>query len=519
MRILRGVLALTALSCATAAAVAGASAVDGTLPALPALPKLEAVVNPNSCLPAAGSRGWCGDGDSAKDARLAGPRDVAPLAGGAYLVADTLNHVVRRVDVAGVITTVAGNAAAGSSGDGGPASDARLNAPTGVAAEGDGGGFVVADAAAHVVRRVDADGTIRRLAGTGRAGGSGDGGPALRATLRAPRAVATLPDGSVLIADAEDHRVRRVAPDGTISAFAGSGASGNDGDGGPAVAASLVEPSYLSLEPGGSVLVADRAGARVRRVNSDGTIATVAGGELPGTPATALRLEFPAGVSSTGDGGFLVTEATLVRQVLPDGTTRIAAGTGTAGFNGDRSLALLTQLTLPAAVAWIGNGDALVADASNDRIRRFNIFGGIRTIAGFDRPDQVLGVPPVPAPAGAGAGAGQVTAIASGSRCSERSQAGRYNVLRIRPSASLSVRRRAPVTLFVESSSAARVRMTVAPPGSGAHPPASLSVAVGRKTIALGRLRKRGSYRVRVTATLAQAPRASRCAERVLRVR
>lgn len=479
------------------------------------LPSLRAVDNPNICLPAAGSRGWCGDGGLAGQARLAGPRDIAPLVGGGYLVADTLNHVVRRVDGRGIITTIAGIAARGSSGDGGPATQARLDSPTGVAVLDDG--FVVADPAARVVRYVGADGTIRRLAGTGRAGASGDGGLAVQATLRAPRAVAVLDDNSVLIADATARRVRRVMPNGTISTFAGTGTAGTAGDGGPATGASLREPTYVSREPGGSVLIADRGAARIRRVAADGTISTVAGGEIAGTPATALRLEFPSSVTSTRDGGFLVAEATLVRQVYADGTTKVVAGTGALGFNGDGSLAVRTLLTLPSAVSWLDGGEALIADASNDRIRRFNLLGGIRTIAGFDRPDQVVGAPSV----GPGTGA-LVVRRAADSRpmsCSERSRAGTYNVLRIRPSDSISVPRRASVTLFVESSSAATVKLTVRPRGSGTRS-RRFRVAPGRKAVRLRRLRAKGSYRIRVVGIIPQIGKASRrCAERVLRVR
>lgn len=472
---------------------------------------LERVDNPNVCLPAAGSRGWCGDGGLAGQARLAGPRDIAPLADGGYLIADTLNHVVRRVDAEGIITTVAGVAAGGLTGDGGPASEARLDSPAGVAPADDG--FVVADPAAHVVRRVSADGTIQRLAGTGREGTSADGGSATRAALRAPRSVTVLDDGSVLIADADDHRVRRVAPDGTITTFAGTGAAGTSGDGGLATAAALQEPTYVAREPAGSVLIVDRGAGRVRRVVTDGTISTVAGGEIPGTPATRLRLDFPSGVTSTQDGGFLITEEALVRQVFADGATRVTAGTGTPGFNGNRSIALQTQLTLPTAVAWVGDGAALVADASNDRIRRFNLLGGIRTIAGFDRPDQVLGVP-TPAATEASA-ASRLVARAARARCSERSQAGRYNVLRIRPSDG-DFRGRGTVTLFVESSSAASVRVSVR--GSGAREK-RLSVGPRRPvSVRLRPLRRRGRYRIRLVGTLLQRPRTTRCAERGLRV-
>lgn len=504
-----------------ALAVGCCGALVGTAPAAtqpePTLRELDAVKNPNVCLADAGSRGWCGDGGLAGQARLAGPRDVAVLADGGYLIADTLNHVIRRVDGNNVITTVAGNAAVGNDGDGGPATDARLNTPSGVAVTSDG--FVVADSAEHVVRRVSANGLIERFAGTGRSGTSGDGGPATAASLRSPRSVAVLDDGSVLIADADDHRVRRVTPRGTIVAFAGSGVPGTGGDGGPATAAGLREPTYVAPEPGGSVLVVDRGAAHVRRVATDGTITTVAGGELPSTPATALRLEFPTSVASTGDGGFLVAEAALVRQILPDGRTRVAAGTGSLGFtSGDLGAALATRLMLPAAVVWRRDGTALVADTSNDRIRRLNLAGGIRTIAGFDHPDQVLGVPSTAAGASAAVSRAGAAARTTRLRCTSRSRPGRYNVLRIRPSdpSTFRARRNRTLEVIIESSARARVRVTAHRSG------VDRTIEVHKQGKIPLRIRPTHAGRFKLVAKgqLLDRPTATRCARaRDLRVR
>ena len=154
------------------------------------------------------------------------------LAGGGYLVTDQSNERVRRVGADGTITTVAGNGTAGFSGDGGPATAAQLDTPNGVAATPDGG-LLIADSNSHRVRRVAADGTITTVAGTGVPGFSGDNGPATAAQLNFPDSVAVLPDGGFLIADNDNNRVRRVAADGTISTVAGIGTAGAGGDGGP----------------------------------------------------------------------------------------------------------------------------------------------------------------------------------------------------------------------------------------------------------------------------------------------
>lgn len=481
------------------------------------LAALEVVDNPNVCLADAGSRGWCGDGGLAGQARLAGPRDLALLPDGGFLVADTLNHVVRRVDRRNIITTVAGNAAMGNDGDGGPAMAARLNAPTGVAVTRDG--FVVADAAAHVVRKVSADGVINRFAGTGIPGGTGNGHPARNATLRSPRSVAVMDDGSVLIADSDGHRVRRVTPKGTIVAFAGTGVPGSGGDGGSARAARLMEPTYVATEPGGSVLVVDRRAGRVRRITSDGTITTVAGGRIPGIPATELALAFPSSAVSTRDGGFLVAEQASIREVRPDGSTRVVAGTGALGFTrGKSGAARATRLAYPASVAWEGRGSALVVDTSNDRIRRFSPAGAILTIAGFDQPDHHVRRT-------FGAGASQLSAQRAAARsrpatCRDTSTAGAYGVLRLRPSdpSVYQTKRRRAVTVYVESS--AKARVTITAPRSGikkrhvkAHP--------GQKKTVRLRPTRAGNFKIHAVGRLIDSDgrQSKRCARvRGLRV-
>lgn len=482
------------------------------------VPIPELTGNPNICIADAGSRGWCGDGGRAGAARLAGPRDVAALGDGGFLIADSLNHVVRRVSADGLMTTVAGIGSAGYAGDGDPATQATLGTPAGVAALRRG--FVIADPEYHVVRRVDSRGRIETIAGTGSDGTSADGRPARMAALRAPRDVAALRDGSVLIADADDHRVRRVAPDGTISTFAGTGEPGTLGDGGPATAAQLDEPTQIAREAGGSVLIVDRRAGRVRRVDADGVIATVAGGEVIGTEATALRLTFPTGVTSTRDGGFLVTEAGLVRQVFADGTTRVAAGTGVVGFNGDRSLALANEIALPTAVTWLGQGNALVSDTSNDRVRRLNVLGGIRTVAGFDRPDQVLGppVPPATSPATVARGG---RARAAGA-CTARSRQGAYNVLRLKPRdpTTLTVRRGGKrLRLRLDTSLQARVTVELRRRGTVIRRGGPRIVEGNNRRIGLGAVPRRGTYRATIIGvTKVNGQRASRCDRRTLRV-
>src|SRR5207244_954980 len=180
----------------------------------------------------------------ATSARLNSPNGVAATADGGYLIADTSNQVIRRVSPAGTITTVAGTLTmTGSTGDGGPATAAKLNFPEGVAATADGG-FLIADLGNQVIRRVSPAGTITTVAGTLTVSGStGDGGPATAAKLNLPEGVAATADGGFLIADANNHAIRRVSPAGTITRGGGTlTVAGPTGDGGPAPAAKPTVP-------------------------------------------------------------------------------------------------------------------------------------------------------------------------------------------------------------------------------------------------------------------------------------
>lgn len=265
---------------------------------------------------------WPGDGGPATQAQLWYARDVAGTGDGGFLVVDGGNSRIRRVAPDGTITTVAGNglAPSGDLGDGGPATQARLSFPTGVAATGDGG-FLVADQGNHRIRRVAPNGTISTVAGNGLVGlptDVGDGGPATQASLNSPSGVAVTADGGFLIADKLHERIRRVMPDGTITTVAGTSVAGCYGDGGPAIQAGLGFPSGVAVTPDGGFLIADTGTQRIRRVTADGTITTVAGsGDCSpfgggfsgdGGPATEARLSSPAGVAATALGGFLIAD-------------------------------------------------------------------------------------------------------------------------------------------------------------------------------------------------------------------
>jgi hypothetical protein len=203
-----------------------------------------------------GTSGNTGDGGSAREAEIDQPRSIFPLPGGGFVWAQPWSNRARFVDANGVIHTLAGTGAAGYSGDGGPATQAKLNFAHSVAPTPDGE-FLVADTLNSRIRKIDASGIITTVAGTGVAGYSGDGGAATSARINNPRGVVALPDGGFLIPDSNNQRVRRVAPNGIITTVAGTGVQGFAGDGGPAVSARLSIPFGVAPTADGGFLVVD----------------------------------------------------------------------------------------------------------------------------------------------------------------------------------------------------------------------------------------------------------------------
>jgi hypothetical protein len=224
-----------------------------------------------------GIPGFGGDGGPATSAQISLPGGIAMDGAGNLYVADQGNSSVRRIDaVTGIITTVAGNDSTGYTGDGGLATAAQLNLPEGVALDGNGN-LYIADTGNNVVRMVSPSGIITTVAGTGTNGYSGDGGPATAAKLASPWSVLVTPSGTLLVSDFGNNRVRQVIG-GTITTFAGVGTQGFSGDGSSAAQAQLAQPASLTMDPAGDLFIGDSANNRVREVlSSTGVIQTVAG--------------------------------------------------------------------------------------------------------------------------------------------------------------------------------------------------------------------------------------------------
>ena len=281
---------------------------------------------------------------------------------GNLYVADLSNHRIRKVDTSGTITTIAGTGTAGSTGDSGPAVNAQLNNPYGVALDGSDN-LYIADGNNHRIRKVDTSGTITTVAGTG--------------TLNLPASVALDGSDNLYVAEPGNHRIRKVDTSGTITIVAGTGTNGFSGDGGPAVNARLNNPNGVALDGTGNLYIADFNNNRIRKVDTSGTITTVAGTGTggfsgDGGPAVNAQLNDPTGVALDGSDNLYIADYTnnRIRKVDTSGTITTVAGTGANGFGGDGGPPLQARLNAPTNVALDGSGRLYIADYSNHRIRR-----------------------------------------------------------------------------------------------------------------------------------------------------
>lgn len=287
-----------------------------------------------------GEGGFSGDGGPATKARLFAPHDLAFDSAGDLLIADTFNHRIRRVDRRGTITTVVGDGKAAYSGDGGPATQASLNTPQGIAFDREGA-LLIADTFNHAVRRVDNGGKIATFAGTV-PGHGGDGGAANLAQINLAMAVAAAPDGAVYISDAANSRIRRVAADGVIQTMAGYGpaqdtyGAGFAGDGGPPEKAKIFSATDLKFDASGALYISDSGNHRIRVIR--------------------------AGVITT------------------------LAGSGRQGFRGDGGKAPDADLNTPQKIAVAKDGSLFIADRANHRVRKVDARGAIVTVAGEGKP-------------------------------------------------------------------------------------------------------------------------------------
>ena len=317
-----------------------------------------------------------GDGGAAVAAQLNNPYDVASDDLGNLYIADVGNSRIRKVDAAGVITTVAGDGTRGYGGDGGAAVAAQLQGPWSVAVDG-AGNLYIADTYNSRIRKVDAAGIITTVAGDGSFGYGGDGGAAVAAQLQSPWGVAVDGAGNLYIADTGNSRIRKVDAAGVITTVAGDGTHGYGGDGGPGTLAQLNRPLDVAVDGAGNLYIVDTYNYRLRKVDAAGVITTVAGDGTygfggDGGPAVAAQMRALYGVAVDGAGNLYIVDTYnyRIRKVDAAGVITTVAGDGTLGYGGDGGRAVEAQLYRPFGVALDGAGNLYIADTYNNRIRR-----------------------------------------------------------------------------------------------------------------------------------------------------
>ena len=273
-----------------------------------------------------GNMGYSGDGGPATEARITSPQSVAVDASGNLYISDTVNHRIRKVDPTGIITTIAGTGIAGYSGDGGPATQARISFPRGLAVDASGS-LYIAESYNHCIRKVDPSGIITTVAGTGIGGYSGDGNPATQARISSPQSVAVDASGNLYIPDYANHRIRKVDSSSIITTVVGAGINGYSGDGGLSNLVQLSFPADVTVETSGNLYIADYLNHCIRKM---------------GPPAAFISIAAAGDITSVEENGLghIMSSAGLHKTTidLDTGVTLY-----TFGYNEDNKIITFTD--------------------------------------------------------------------------------------------------------------------------------------------------------------------------------
>jgi uncharacterized protein (TIGR03437 family) len=334
-----------------------------------------------------GRAGFSGDGGPATRAQLNDPKGLAVDSAGNLYIADSQNNRVRIVDRNGVINTFAGNGSISFGGgprtynDGGPATNGLLHLPSGVTVDSSGNVYI-ADTGDNIIRKVTTDGIINTIAGDSYPGyfdkddnASDNIGPdAINSEFNKPDDVFIDSKGNLYIADTTNQVVRRVTPDGKIATIAGDTSSGFKGDNGPATKAGLVAPMAMVVDGSGNLFILSNGDGRIRKVDTNGNITTVAGSGTPGFAdgsGTSAQFNFPTGIAVDGSGNLYVADSLNLRiRKVAGGSVSTIAGNGNLSYSGDNGPATAAQLNGPLGVAVDGSGSVYVADTGNHVVRR-----------------------------------------------------------------------------------------------------------------------------------------------------
>jgi len=327
-----------------------------------------------------GTNANTGDNGPATSATISQAGGIAIDRRGSLYVALPNAHIVRKVDTSGIITTFAGNGIAGASGDNGPATTATINFPACVAADLHGN-IYIADCYANNIRKVDTNGIITTIAGTGLSPYNGDGIPATAANIFYPIGVHVDSIGEILIGERDNFRVRKVDTFGIIHTIAGTGIAGYTGDGFPATDVKIV-PNMVTMDRHGNVYIGEAYNHSTRKINTSGIISTIAGGlgagfSGDGGPATAAMQYGPNQLEVDARGNIYIEEITSnrVRKIDTGGIRTTVAGTGPVGtgsgsYGGDGGPATAANLNSPWGLALDAHGNIYISDWMNYRIRK-----------------------------------------------------------------------------------------------------------------------------------------------------
>jgi sugar lactone lactonase YvrE len=328
---------------------------------------------------AGGAYGFSGDDGQAIDAGLSNPMGIAVDSHGNIYIADSGANRVRKIDLGGTITTYAGSATTDYIGDHAAATSAGLSYPTALAFDA-ADNLYVADSYHYAIRKIDVGGTITTVAGNGTQGYGGDGGDATAATLSNPYGVRIAPNGDIYIGDSGNAVVRRVNAQGKISTVIGNGLNGYSPDGTPALGAQVPVSGFTFDNVGRAMVL---TGPRILRVETNGTLSTFAGAAnyANGIAADSASLLFPTAAAADPAGNLYVVDQYngRVRRRNTDGTVDTIAGDGSQIFSGDGGSAVTAGMALPTAIA-VGGGNIYVAESG--RIRKIDHAGTITTFAG-----------------------------------------------------------------------------------------------------------------------------------------
>ena len=329
-----------------------------------------------------------GDGKPGIDVVLTLVDGIATDPHGNIYISYRSQNRIRKLSPNGTITTIAGNGIAGFSGDGGPALESSLNFPAGLVFDKEN--LYVADRNNHRIRKIDSKGIISTVAGTGIPECCNDNGLAVEAHLYFPSDIDVDTEGNLYISDRSNNRIRKVNSDGIITTMAGLGKPGYGGDFGPADKALLKYPFGISLDNKGNFYIADRGNNRVRKIDQRGIITTIAG---DGThsfggdygPANQSSLAFPTDVTVDSLGTVYIADRNnnRVRKIDRLGVITTLMGLSQTEFNGDNEISAETTLHLPFALALNGEDRLLVVDRNHFRVREVRLQSNqVETVAG-----------------------------------------------------------------------------------------------------------------------------------------